>query len=63
MRIAIASGKGGTGKTTVVTSLISIWPRKLVAVDMDVEEPKPSLIFKPHNIRRACVYIGSTSDR
>ena len=27
MRIAIASGKGGAGKTTVTASLASVWDR------------------------------------
>ncbi len=47
MRIAIASGKGGTGKTTVAASLVSIWPKKLAAVDMDVEAPNLHLFLNP----------------
>lgn len=47
MIIAIASGKGGTGKTTVSASLARIWPNPVIAVDMDVEEPNSHLFLKP----------------
>jgi MinD superfamily P-loop ATPase len=47
MRVAIASGKGGTGKTTVTASLAKVWLRPLIAVDMDVEEPNLHLFLKP----------------
>lgn len=47
MNIAIASGKGGTGKTTVSAALISQWPRPVVAVDLDVEEPNLHLFLNP----------------
>jgi MinD superfamily P-loop ATPase len=47
MKLAIASGKGGTGKTTVSASLISVWPDPVVAVDLDVEEPNLHLFLHP----------------
>jgi len=47
MRLAIASGKGGTGKTTVSAALVSLWARPVVAVDLDVEEPNLHLFLKP----------------
>ena len=47
MKIAVASGKGGTGKTTVSASLASIWPRPAIAVDLDVEEPNLHLFLNP----------------
>lgn len=47
MKIAIASGKGGTGKTMVTASLASIWKRPVAAVDLDVEEPNLHLFLKP----------------
>lgn len=47
MIVSIASGKGGTGKTTVAASLASIWEKSLVAVDLDVEEPNLHLFLNP----------------
>jgi MinD superfamily P-loop ATPase len=47
VKVAIASGKGGTGKTTVSASLATVWQRPLVAVDLDVEEPNLHLFLKP----------------
>ena len=56
MRIAIASGKGGTGKTTVAAALAAVWSqallRPLTVVDLDVEEPNLHLFLRPV-IRRA----------
>ncbi len=57
MRIAIASGKGGTGKTTVAASLTHIWPRPVVAVDLDVEEPNLHLFLKPEITQTAPAYL------
>ena len=47
MKIAIASGKGGTGKTTLATNLASYLAEKnpVVLVDLDVEEPNSGLFF------------------
>lgn len=47
MIISIASGKGGTGKTTVAASLVSVWEAPLIAVDLDVEEPNLHLFLNP----------------
>lgn len=47
MIYAIASGKGGTGKTTVTASLVSVWEGPLTAVDLDVEEPNLHLFLHP----------------
>jgi len=44
---AIASGKGGTGKTTVTASLAALWDRPVAAVDLDVEEPNLHLFLRP----------------
>lgn len=46
MKVAILSGKGGTGKTTVSTHLASLYPRALY-MDLDVEEPNGDLFLKP----------------
>jgi MinD superfamily P-loop ATPase len=47
MKIAIASGKGGTGKTTLATNLACYLAEKrdVVLVDMDVEAPNTGLFF------------------
>lgn len=49
MRIVVASGKGGTGKTTVATSLaLAAADRKSVRVlDCDVEAPNAALFLRP----------------
>ncbi|MCF8069839.1 MAG: ATP-binding protein [Desulfobacterales bacterium] len=47
MKIVVASGKGGTGKTTVSASLVSVWKTPVIAVDLDVEEPNLHLFLKP----------------
>jgi len=57
MKIAIASGKGGTGKTTVSASLVHVWPRPVVAVDLDVEEPNLHLFLKPDINRTVPAYL------
>jgi MinD superfamily P-loop ATPase len=47
MKIAIASGKGGTGKTTLSTNLSALLAEsgKTVLVDLDVEEPNSGLFI------------------
>ena len=50
MKIAIASGKGGTGKTTIATNLalfLSEGSDKVVYLDCDVEEPNGHLFLNP----------------
>ena len=50
MRIAVASGKGGTGKTTVATNLAYIASRNgqsVAYLDCDVEEPNGHIFLKP----------------
>ena len=54
MKLAIASGKGGTGKTTIATCLASLLAEAGEAVayiDCDAEEPNGHLILDP-TIRR-----------
>jgi MinD superfamily P-loop ATPase len=50
MKIAIASGKGGTGKTTVATGLAYVAATSgctVAYLDCDVEEPNGHLFLKP----------------
>jgi len=50
IRIAVASGKGGTGKTTLATSLaaaLSQAGKNVVYLDCDVEEPNGRILLKP----------------
>ncbi len=47
MVISVASGKGGTGKTTVSTSLALSINSSVQFLDCDVEEPNAHLFLKP----------------
>jgi MinD superfamily P-loop ATPase len=57
--ISIASGKGGTGKTLVATSLVLSLASKdgVQILDCDVEEPNDHLFLKPVFTKRESVYI------
>lgn len=46
MIIAVASGKGGTGKTTVSVNLAKVFPGAVQLFDCDVEEPNAHLFLK-----------------
>ncbi len=47
MIISIASGKGGTGKTTVATNLAFSLGKNVQIMDCDVEEPNSHLFLNP----------------
>jgi MinD superfamily P-loop ATPase len=47
MIISVASGKGGTGKTTVSTNLALSLESQVQLLDCDVEEPNAHLFIKP----------------
>ncbi len=54
MKIAVASGKGGTGKTTVATSLAhvaALHGRSVAYLDCDAEEPNGHIFLKPEILR------------
>lgn len=55
MIISIASGKGGTGKTTVACGLAAVIP-KSVYIDCDVEEPNGFLLLKPEITKEEAAY-------
>ncbi|MFA4964849.1 MAG: ATP-binding protein [Thermoleophilia bacterium] len=60
MRIAIASGKGGTGKTTLATNLAALLAGRRMTVrllDADVEEPDCHLFLHPELERREPVHV------
>ena len=46
MRIAIASGKGGTGKTLVAVNVARCADENVTLLDCDVEEPNDALFFQ-----------------
>lgn len=75
MRIAVASGKGGTGKTTIATSLALTAGVSVRFVDCDVEAPNAALFLNPSFDKRKevgillpvvdevlCTYCGMCSE-
>ena len=50
MKIAVLSGKGGTGKTLVSVNLAAVG-KASIYIDCDVEEPNGHLFFKPTNVK------------
>jgi len=74
VKIAIASGKGGTGKTTVAVNLVSI-AENAQLLDVDVEEPNANLFLHtsfteenevmvsvPEINKNRCTYCGKCSE-
>jgi len=50
MILAVASGKGGTGKTTIAVSLAlaAVEEKEVLLADCDVEEPNVHILIKPN---------------
>lgn len=46
--IAVVSGKGGTGKSTITLALASLLKNKAVFVDADVDAPDMYVVMEPH---------------
>ena len=60
MKIAIASGKGGTGKTTVATNLAHVAARNgqsVAYLDCDVEEPNGRIFLQPEITHSKAVHM------
>ena len=57
MIIAVASGKGGTGKTTVSVNLARVLGSEVHLLDCDVEEPNAHLFLKGSKIKEEIVTI------
>jgi MinD superfamily P-loop ATPase len=62
MIISFASGKGGTGKTTVATSFAQLLSQeipssKIQFLDCDVEEPNAAIFLRPEIIERLPIEI------
>lgn len=55
MRIAVLSGKGGTGKTFVSVNLAAV-AEDATYIDCDAEEPNGHLFFKPEQTTETMVY-------
>lgn len=56
MKIAVLSGKGGTGKTLVSVNLAAA-AGKSTYIDCDVEEPNGHLFFKPADVKSESVTV------
>jgi len=68
MKIAVASGKGGTGKTTIATNLAVSLARAGQAVqylDCDVEEPNGHIFLKPQieHVEEVTVGVPQVDER
>jgi MinD superfamily P-loop ATPase len=57
MIIAVASGKGGTGKTTISVNLARTLSSKVQLLDCDVEEPNAHLFLKGEMIEENTISI------
>ncbi len=57
MLISIASGKGGTGKTTIAVNLALSLEKDVQLLDCDVEEPNAHLFIRPVVEKTETVYM------
>ena len=57
LTVSVASGKGGTGKTTLATALALALRQPVQFLDCDVEEPNGHIFLRPEIQRREVVHI------
>lgn len=57
LTIAVASGKGGTGKTTLSVNLARVWSSRILLLDCDVEEPNAHLFLSGESAGEKTVTI------
>jgi MinD superfamily P-loop ATPase len=60
IRIAVVSGKGGTGKTMITAALAQLLPGRLVLADCDVDAANLELLLDPKLIRTE-PFMGSNT--
>ncbi len=60
-QMAVVSGKGGTGKTTITSALARLWENK-VLVDCDVDAANLHLLFTIRNKESHDFYSGSKAE-
>ena len=58
MIVSVASGKGGTGKTTVAINLAKSSPEPVQLLDCDVEEPNAHLFLHPQFVEQEVVSLA-----
>ena len=65
MRVAVASGKGGTGKTFVTVNLARSYGEPILVLDCDVEEPNSAIFLPGEHVssRRSYVLIPSVDEQ
>ena len=64
MIISVASGKGGTGKTTISTNLAAAWNKEATYLDCDVEEPNGHIFLKSRiqQSQKVCATIPQVNE-
>lgn len=60
MEIAVVSGKGGTGKTTVA-ALLGVYAAPVVMVDADVDAANLALLLQPRSVTEEPFYGGQVA--
>jgi len=62
LKIVILSGKGGTGKSSITSSLaLGLSDEGIVLVDADVDCPNQHILFPGKNLRKSPLYVSKTA--